>query len=87
MTPEQRGSSVGWKQAQARNQLFSLLALQGIRWRRPSSLGSMRNTITSTLLLVCFFEGTHTIHTFARNSNGTAVTDNWPLSAERQPEV
>jgi hypothetical protein len=30
-------------------------------------------------LLVCFYEGTHTLHTFAFNASGTAVTDDRPL--------
>jgi glucose/arabinose dehydrogenase len=34
-------------------------------------------------LLICFYEGTHTIHTFAFNPAGTAVTDNRPLLDEQ----
>jgi len=30
-------------------------------------------------LLICFYEGTHTLHTFAFNAKGTAVTDNRPI--------
>jgi glucose/arabinose dehydrogenase len=33
-------------------------------------------------LLICFYEGTHTVHTFAFNPSGTAVTDHRPLLAE-----
>jgi glucose/arabinose dehydrogenase len=33
-------------------------------------------------LLICFYEGTHTVHTFAFNARGTAVTDNRPLFGE-----
>ena len=32
-------------------------------------------------LLVCFYEGAHTIHTFALSSDGKAVTDSRPLLA------
>jgi hypothetical protein len=30
-------------------------------------------------LLICFYEGTQTIHTFAFDATGTAVTDDGPL--------
>jgi glucose/arabinose dehydrogenase len=33
-------------------------------------------------LLICFYEGTHTIHTFAFSADGTSVTDNRPLVDE-----
>ncbi len=38
-------------------------------------------------LLICFYEGTHTVHTFAFNSGGTAVTDNRPLLAENKESL
>lgn len=38
-------------------------------------------------LLICFFEGTHTLHTFAFNPGGTAVTDNRPLLAENNESL
>ena len=38
-------------------------------------------------LLICFFEGAHTLHTFAFNPSGTAVTDNRPLLAENNESL
>src|SRR5262245_11166336 len=38
-------------------------------------------------LLICFYEGTHTLHTFAFNSSGTAVTDNRPLVGENNESL
>jgi glucose/arabinose dehydrogenase len=38
-------------------------------------------------LLICFYEGSHTVHTFAFNSEGTEVTDQRPLLAENNESL
>ena len=59
------------------NLIFNLKSINGTsangcaEYRHP---GPLRGR-----LLVCFYEGTHTLHTFAFNAAGTAVTDNRPL--------
>jgi len=62
------------------NLIFNLRTLDG-----TSADGCAEYTGPGALhgrLLVCFYEGTHTIHTFAFNPAGTAVTDNRPLLDE-----
>ena len=36
---------------------------------------------------MCFYEGTHTLHTFAFNSAGTAVTDERPILDEHNESL
>jgi hypothetical protein len=63
------------------NLIFNLKSINGTsadgccEYTRPGPLKGR--------LLVCFYEGTHTVHTFAFNARGTAVTDNRPLLDER----
>ena len=67
------------------NLIFNLKSING-----TSADGGAEYTLPGPLkgrLLVCFFEGTHTIHTFAFNSNGTAVTDNQPLRDENNESL
>jgi hypothetical protein len=67
------------------NLIFNLKSING-----TSADGCTEYTLSGPLkgrLLVCLFEGTHTIHTFAFNSNGTAVVDNRPLLAENNESL
>lgn len=62
------------------NLIFNLKSING-----TSADGCAEYTLAGPLkgrLLICLFEGTHTIHTFAFNSSGTAVTDHQPLVDE-----
>jgi hypothetical protein len=62
------------------NLIFNLKGING-----TSANGSAEYTLPGPLrgrLLICFYEGTHSIHTFAFNSDGTAVTDDRPLLGE-----
>ena len=64
----------------ATNLIFNLKTIDG-----TSANGCAEYTLPGRLngrLLVCLFEGTHTIHTFAFNASGTAVTDHAPLVDE-----
>jgi glucose/arabinose dehydrogenase len=62
------------------NLIFNLKSINGTsangccEYRLPGPLNGR--------LLICFYEGTHTLHTFAFNASGTAVTDHRPLLAE-----
>ena len=59
------------------NLIFNLKTIDG-----TSANGCAEYTLPGPLqgrLLICFYEGTHTIHTFAFNAAGTAVTDHRPL--------
>jgi glucose/arabinose dehydrogenase len=62
------------------NLIFNLKSINGTsangccEYRPPGPLAGR--------LLVCFYEGTHTVHTFAFNPRGTAVTDQRPLLGE-----
>jgi hypothetical protein len=59
------------------NLIFNLKSVNG-----TSANGCAEYTLPGPLhgrLLICFYEGTHTIHTFAFTADGTAVTDNRPL--------
>ncbi len=61
----------------ASNLIFNLAKING-----TSANGCCEYALPGPLngrLLICFFEGTHTIHTFAFNPGGTAVTDQRPL--------
>jgi glucose/arabinose dehydrogenase len=63
------------------NLIFNLKTING-----TSANGCAEYTLPGPLqgrLLICFYEGTHTVHTFAFNKNGTAVTDNRPLLSEQ----
>jgi glucose/arabinose dehydrogenase len=63
------------------NLIFNLKSIDG-----TSANGCAEYTVPGPLqgrLLICFYEGTHTIHTFAFNEAGTAVTDNRPLLDEQ----
>jgi hypothetical protein len=62
------------------NLIFNLKRING-----TSANGCCEYTLPGPLngrLLICFYEGTHTLHTFAFNPSGTAVTDHRPLLAE-----
>jgi glucose/arabinose dehydrogenase len=63
------------------NLIFNLKTING-----TSANGCTQYTLPGPLqgrLLICFYEGTHTVHTFAFNPAGTAVTDNQPLVNEK----
>jgi len=63
------------------NLIFNLKTING-----TSANGCAEYTLPGPLqgrLLICFYEGTHTVHTFAFNKEGTAVTDNRPLLSEK----
>jgi glucose/arabinose dehydrogenase len=63
-----------------RNLVYNLRTLDG-----TSPDGCAEYTAPGPLrgrLLVCFYEGAHTVHTFAFNESGTAVTDQRPLFDE-----
>jgi hypothetical protein len=63
-----------------RNLVFNVRTLDG-----TSPDGCAEYTAPGPLhgrLLVCFYEGAHTVHTFAFNASGTAVTDQMPLFDE-----
>jgi hypothetical protein len=63
------------------NLIFNLRTIDG-----TSANGCAEYTLPGPLcgrLLICFYEGAHTIHTFALNGDGTAVTDNRPLFDEQ----
>jgi glucose/arabinose dehydrogenase len=62
------------------NLIFNLKTING-----TSANGCCEYTPPGPLkgrLLICFYEGTHTVHTFAFNARGTAVTDHRPLLGE-----
>lgn len=59
------------------NLIFNLKTING-----TSANGCTEYTLPGPLqgrLLICFYEASHTVHTFAFNRSGTAVTDNRPL--------
>ena len=59
------------------NLIFNLKTING-----TSANGCAEYTLPGPLkgrLLMCFFEGTHTVHTFAFSPDGSAVTDQRPL--------
>jgi glucose/arabinose dehydrogenase len=61
----------------AANLIFNLKDING-----TSANGCCEYTLPGPLkgrLLICFYEGTHTLHTFAFNARGTAVTDHRPI--------
>lgn len=65
---------------QPANLIFNLKAING-----TSADGCAEYTLPGPLkgrLLVCFFEGTHTLHTFAFDAKGSTVTDNRPIVDE-----
>jgi glucose/arabinose dehydrogenase len=67
------------------NLIFNLQRING-----TSADGCTEYTLPGPLngrLLICFFEGTHTLHTFAFNSTGTAVTDNRPILDENNESL
>jgi len=67
------------------NLVFNLKSING-----TSADGCAEYTLPGPLkgrLLICFFEGTHTIHTFAFNPTGTAVTDNRPLLGDNNESL
>jgi glucose/arabinose dehydrogenase len=67
------------------NLIFNLKTING-----TSANGCCEYTLPGPLngrLLICFFEATHTLHTFAFNSRGTAVTDNRPLLGENNESL
>jgi glucose/arabinose dehydrogenase len=62
------------------NLIFNLKTING-----TSANGCTEYTLPGPLrgrLLICFYEGTHTVHTFAFDKSGAAVTDNRPLISE-----
>jgi glucose/arabinose dehydrogenase len=62
------------------NLIFNLKQIDG-----TSADGCTEYTLPGPLngrLLICFYEGTHTLHTFAFNNAGTAVTDECPILDE-----
>ena len=62
------------------NLIFNLKTING-----TSANGCAEYTAAGPLrgrMLVCFYEGTHTLHTFAFNEAGTAVNDHRPLVDE-----
>jgi hypothetical protein len=67
------------------NLLFNLKTVNG-----TSADGCTEYTLPGPLqgrLLICFYEGTQTIHTFAFNAAGTAVTDDGPLLDANQESL
>jgi len=67
------------------NLIFNLKSIDG-----TSANGCCEYTLPGPLkgrLLICFYEGTHTVHTFAFNERGTAVTDNRPLLGENNESL
>jgi glucose/arabinose dehydrogenase len=67
------------------NLIFNLKSING-----TSANGCCEYTLPGPLkgrLLVCLYEGTHTLHTFAFDERGTAVTDNRPLLAENNESL
>jgi glucose/arabinose dehydrogenase len=67
------------------NLIFNLKTIDG-----TSANGCAEYTSPGPLhgrLLICFYEGTHTIHTFAFNADGTKVTDNRPLLDENNESL
>jgi hypothetical protein len=67
------------------NLIFNLKTING-----TSANGCCEYTRPGPLqgrLLICFYEGTHTVHTFAFNARGTAVTDNRPLVGENNESL
>jgi glucose/arabinose dehydrogenase len=64
----------------AANLIFNLKSING-----TSANGCAEYELPGPLngrLLICFYEGTHSVHTFSFNKSGTAVTDNRPLLTE-----
>jgi glucose/arabinose dehydrogenase len=62
------------------NLIFNLKSINA-----TSANGCCEYTLPGPLrgrLLICLYEGTHTLHTFAFNRAGTVVTDHRPLLAE-----
>lgn len=66
--------TVGWKWAVGVPRLLTTSANGCAEYTLPGPLKGR--------LLVCLFEGTHTIHTFAFNASGTSVADHQPLVDE-----
>jgi len=67
------------------NLIFNLKTING-----TSADGCAEYTLPGPLygrLLICFFEGTHTLHTFAFNASGTEVTDNRPILDENNDSL
>jgi len=67
------------------NLIFNLKTIDG-----TSANGCTEYRLSGPLngrLLICFYEGTHTLHTFAFNAGGTAVTDNRPLLDEHNESL
>jgi glucose/arabinose dehydrogenase len=67
------------------NLIFNLKKIDG-----TSANGCCEYTLPGPLrgrLLICFYEGTHTVHTFAFNARGTAVTDHRPLVGENNESL
>ena len=67
------------------NLIFNLKSING-----TSANGCTEYTLPGPLngrLLVCLFEGTHTLHTFAFDPKGTTVTDNRPLLDEKNDSL
>lgn len=67
------------------NLIFNLKTING-----TSADGCAEYTLPGPLngrLLVCFYEGTHTLHTFAFDSSGTTVTDNRPILDEKNDSM
>jgi glucose/arabinose dehydrogenase len=67
------------------NLIFNLKSING-----TSANGCAEYTLPGPLrgrLLICFYEGTQTIHTFAFNRAGTAVTDERPLLDEKKESL
>ncbi|HKB01112.1 MAG TPA: Ig-like domain-containing protein [Gemmataceae bacterium] len=62
------------------NLIFNLKSIDG-----TSANGCCEYKLAGPLngrLLICFYEGTHTLHTFAFNAKGTVVTDHRPILGE-----
>jgi glucose/arabinose dehydrogenase len=67
------------------NLIFNLKTIDG-----TSANGCAEYTLPGALqgrLLICLFEGAHTIHTFAFDAAGTAVTDHQPLLDEKKESL
>lgn len=67
------------------NLIFNLKSVNG-----TSANGCAEYTPPGTLhgrLLICFYEGTQTIHTFAFSADGRSVTDDGPLLDENQESL
>jgi glucose/arabinose dehydrogenase len=65
--------------------IFNLKQING-----TSANGCTEYTLPGPLqgrLLICFYEGTHTLHTFAFNREGTAVTDDRPILDEHNESM